>query len=181
LIRCRLALSVSLLHLRYVIFRSVTIEFGYHVYNGHIQYTYIHTFKGKFTLEHAYRGSRRISSTLSLTSALEGGEWSTPRPGRSIPGPVVQDAGCDKGAVRTGVENIATTGMRSPNRSARSESLNRLSYPDPPYTHTQNIIQSLCHVCDLWLGIRHNAYEGSVSVSKPSDVAASQTRFPSIT
>ena len=31
-------------------------------------------------------GEQRYSSTLYLTSALEGGGWSTPRPGRFIPG-----------------------------------------------------------------------------------------------
>jgi hypothetical protein len=30
----------------------------------------------------AHRGSGKYSSTLSLTSALDGGGWSTPRPGR---------------------------------------------------------------------------------------------------
>ena len=43
----------------------------------------------KFTLEKAVkveRGGKRYSSTLSLTSALDGGGWSTPRPGRFIPG-----------------------------------------------------------------------------------------------
>jgi hypothetical protein len=42
----------------------------------------------KFTLEQAtktHRGSRVIT-TLSLTSALEGEGWSTPRPGRLTPG-----------------------------------------------------------------------------------------------
>ena len=31
-------------------------------------------------------GEERYSSTLSLTSALDGGGWSTPRPGRFTPG-----------------------------------------------------------------------------------------------
>jgi hypothetical protein len=39
----------------------------------------------------------RYSTTLSLTSALDGGGWSTPRPGRFTPGNdpvlIVQDAG----------------------------------------------------------------------------------------
>jgi hypothetical protein len=42
-------------------------------------------------------GEWRYSSTLSLTSALDGGGWSTPRPGRFTPGndpvPIVQEAG----------------------------------------------------------------------------------------
>jgi hypothetical protein len=45
---------------------------------------------GMFSLtEHhamkAYRGEWRYSSTHSLTSALDGGEWSASRPGRFIP------------------------------------------------------------------------------------------------
>ena len=31
-------------------------------------------------------GGQRCSSTFSLTSALNGGGWSTPRPGRFTPG-----------------------------------------------------------------------------------------------
>ena len=57
--------------------------------------------------------------TLSLTSALEGGRWSTPS---SSPG-LVQEAGRVSGQVWTGAENLAPTGVRTPNRPARSESL----------------------------------------------------------
>jgi len=44
----------------------------------------------------------RYSSTLSLTSALDGGGWSTPCPGRSTPRkesryPTVQEPGCAPG------------------------------------------------------------------------------------
>ena len=35
------------------------------------------------------------------------------------------------GSVWTGAENLAPTGIRSPDRSARSESLYPLSYPGP--------------------------------------------------
>jgi len=35
-----------------------------------------------------------------------------------------------------GYENIAPTGIRSPDRHARSESLNRLGYPGAPYKYT---------------------------------------------
>ena len=41
-------------------------------------------------------GESRYSCTLSLTMALDGGGWSTPRPGRFTPGkdpvPIVQEA-----------------------------------------------------------------------------------------
>ena len=51
------------------------------------------------------------SSTLPSTSALDGGECSTPRPGRFNPGkdpvPIVQEAGWASGPVWTGAENLA--------------------------------------------------------------------------
>ena len=58
---------------------------------------------------------------------------SAPRPGRFAPGkdpvPIVQEARWAPGPVGTGAENLASTGIRSPDRTARSESLYRLSYP----------------------------------------------------
>ena len=38
------------------------------------------------------------------------------------------------GPVRTGVENMAYTGIRSPDRPACRKSLHRLRYPDPHTT-----------------------------------------------
>ena len=47
----------------------------------------------------------------SSTSALDGGGWSTPRPGRFTPGkepvPIVEEAGWATGPGWTGVENLA--------------------------------------------------------------------------
>ena len=68
------------------------------------------------------------SSTLSLTSALDGvgGRLHAPAalpPGKD-PVPIVQEAGwAGEGKSRP------STGIRSPNRRARSKSLYRLSYP----------------------------------------------------
>jgi hypothetical protein len=92
--------------------------------------------KVKLTLKQAIkaqRGSRGInSSTLSLTSALGMGEWPTPHPTRFTPRtgsvPIVQEAGWAPGPVWTGVENLASTRIRSPGRPARIELLYRLSY-----------------------------------------------------
>jgi hypothetical protein len=54
-----------------------------------------------------------------------------PRP-LSTPGKdpvsIVQEAGWAPGPVWTGAENLAPTGIRSPDRPARSQSLYRLSY-----------------------------------------------------
>jgi hypothetical protein len=46
-----------------------------------------------------------------------------------VPVPIVQEAGWAVGSVWTGAENLASTGIRSPDRPARSQSLYRLSYP----------------------------------------------------
>ena len=49
--------------------------------------------------------------TVSLTTALDGGRWSAPRPGRFTPGkppvPIVQEAGWAPGPVSTGAEKLA--------------------------------------------------------------------------
>jgi hypothetical protein len=73
-------------------------------------------------------------STLFLDLGTRRG-WSvsvTPRPlsthGKD-PVPIVQEAGWAPAPVWTGVENLAYTGIRSPDHPARSQSLYRLSYP----------------------------------------------------
>jgi len=43
--------------------------------------------------------------------------------------PIVQEAVWAPGPVWTGAENLAPTGIRSPDRPVRSQSLCRLSYP----------------------------------------------------
>jgi hypothetical protein len=58
---------------------------------------------------------------------------SASRPVRFVPPdkdpvPIVQEAGWAPGPVWTGAENLAPTGIRSPDRPARSQSLYRLSY-----------------------------------------------------
>ena len=47
--------------------------------------------------------------------------------------PTVQEAGWAPGPVWTGAENLAPTGIRSPNRPARSESLYRLNQRFPTF------------------------------------------------
>ena len=51
-------------------------------------------------------------------------------PGKD-PVSIVQEAGWAPGSVWTGAENLAPTGIRSPDRPARSQSLYRLSHPAP--------------------------------------------------
>jgi hypothetical protein len=71
---------------------------------------------------------------LSLTSALDGGGWSTPRTGRFTPGketvPEVQEDGWVLGPVWTGAENLVSTGIRSPDR---------LAVPNAPSRTTQKL------------------------------------------
>ena len=50
------------------------------------------------------------------------------------PVPIVPVAGLDPGPVWTGAENLAPTGIRSPDRPAHSESPYRLSYPGSQYS-----------------------------------------------
>jgi len=49
-------------------------------------------------------------------------------PGKD-PVPIVQEAGRAPGPVWTGAENLASTGIRSPDRPARSDLVYRLRYP----------------------------------------------------
>jgi len=76
--------------------------------------------------------------SLPLMSALVG-IWSTQCPGCFIPGKVpvhiVRESGWSPESVLTGVEILVATGIRSPERPTRSESLYRLRYPGP-YIHT---------------------------------------------
>ena len=72
---------------------------------------------------------------------LDGGGWLAPRPGRLYPGknpvPIVQEAGWVSEPVCRGAENLAPTGIRSPDLPARSQSLYWLSYPDCSSTNVK--------------------------------------------
>ena len=93
--------------------------------------------KVTFTLEKAtkaQRGEQRFYSFFNLDARWGG--WSTPRPGRSTPGkiryPLHRRLSGPQG--RSGeVLKISPphTGIRSPDRPARNESLYQLSYPGP--------------------------------------------------
>jgi len=89
------------------------------------------------------------SSALSLTSALDEGVWSSPRPGRFSPEkdpvPIVQEVGWAPGPVWMVAENRDPTGIRSPDRPARNESLCRLSYGSPPLCSVGMYIFNFCN------------------------------------
>ena len=80
-------------------------------------------------IEALYRGI----PLLFLDHGTRRGEGSASRPGCSLPPgkdpvPIVQKAGCAPGPIWTGAENFSPTGIRSPDRPARNQSLYRLSY-----------------------------------------------------
>ena len=61
--------------------------------------------------------------------------WPLFTPGKDTV-PIVQEAGWAPRQVWTGAENLTPTGIRSPDRSARSQSLYRLRYLAHKHTHT---------------------------------------------
>jgi hypothetical protein len=75
-------------------------------------------------------GKRGTVLLLCLTSALDGGGWLTPPLSRFTTGnDSVQVPEWAPWSLSTGAENRASTGIRAPDRRARSESLYRLRYP----------------------------------------------------
>ena len=58
--------------------------------------------------------------------------WLDLTPGKD-PVPILQEAGWASGPVRTGAENLAPTGIQSPDCPAHRQSLNQLSYPAHKY------------------------------------------------
>ena len=76
----------------------------------------------------AHRGVQVLLYSF-LNTALEGGEGSASRSGRYLPRErPVQEVGWAPRPVWTGAENLAPTGIRSPERPTCSQSLYRLIY-----------------------------------------------------
>ena len=71
---------------------------------------------------------------------------------RKDPVLILQEAGRTPGPVWTGAENVTSTGIRSPDRPARSESVYRLSYPGPSsYQQYDQLWACIClDVCLIW-------------------------------
>ena len=97
-----------------------------------VKCTLVHTLRF-CTGRTAHRGSRGIALLFHGHGTRRGwGVSVTPRPlftlGKDAV-PIVQEAGWAPGPVWTGAENLAPTGIRSPDRPARSQSLYRLRYP----------------------------------------------------
>ena len=70
-------------------------------------------------------GEYTYNCSLSLTSALDEGRWSTPRPSRftpeNIPIHIVREAGWAPGLVWAGEENVAHIEIRSQGRPGRTD------------------------------------------------------------
>jgi hypothetical protein len=71
-------------------------------------------------------------------------------PGKD-PVPIVEEAGWVLGPVWTGAENLAPTGIRSPDRPARSQSLHRLRYPASPTMKTERGTKWLIFCCCCYI------------------------------
>jgi len=92
--------------------------------------------KGKVRPVTGHEGRKGVEVQLCCFFNVDArwGGWSTTLSGRFTPTerePVtlVQETGSAPGPVWTGEENFAPTGIRSPNRPARRESLYRLRHP----------------------------------------------------
>jgi len=83
----------------------------------------------------AHRGNRGIAVPFLDHGTRRG--WGVSFTSRPLftpvkdPVPIIQEAGWAPGPVWTSAENLALTGIRTPGRPARSQSLYRLNYPGP--------------------------------------------------
>jgi len=93
------------------------------------------------------------SATFSLTSALDGGGWSTPRPGGFTPGndqvPFVQEAGWAQGPFRTGEKNLDLPGFNP--RTVQPHEKN-VQYEISSLGWVQKILQndSMCNFLQIY-------------------------------
>ena len=88
-----------------------------------------------------------FSFSLSLTSALDEGEWPTPCPGRFTPGkdsvPIVQEAGWSPGTDWAVAENISPTGVRS--RTVQPVASRYTDWATPAHTLPCTAVLCLCY------------------------------------
>jgi hypothetical protein len=107
--------------------------------------------------------------------------WPLYTPGKD-PVLIVQEAGWAPGPIWTNAENLAPTGIRSPDRPARSQSLHRLSYPAHfTHIHLTEYSRSLVSDADSASGDM-NSYNSQRTGSQLYRMDRGQTSFqkPSI-
>ena len=105
--------------------------------------------------------------------------YATPRPlypRERDTAPTVQEAGWAPGPVWTGAENLAPTGIRSPDRPARSESLYRLSYPGPFKRNQTNTNTYHDHMSNITTGKERE--RGLMSPKATRNTTLNRTNFP---
>ena len=106
------------------------------------------------TVRMAHRGSRGIALPSHDHGTRRGWEvsvmpWPLFTPGKD-PVPIVQEAGWAPGPIWTSAEKIDPTGIRSPDRPARSQLLYRLRY-QACYCVNINVNVNLCFFCFAYL------------------------------
>jgi hypothetical protein len=115
--------------------------------------------KGKghaITCHEGIEGQQRYSSALSLTFALDGGRWSTPRPDRFTPYPLYRKLGGPHGRSERVQKISPPNGIRPPDRPPGSGSLYRLRYHDPKplliaiKKGRYPVISQVRGIADLW-------------------------------
>jgi len=117
-------------------------------------------------------------SDIPSHSMLDGGGWSTPRPRHSTPAykryPLYRKLGGSQGQSRR-LRYILPTGIRSPNRLARSESLNRLRHPGPRLMNVdiknEAIKPSLCRFYELFIIVIGRERNADFSVTNGSTIS----------
>jgi len=80
-----------------------------------------------------------------------------PYPGKD-PVPIVQEAEWASGSVWPGAENLAPTGIRSPDRPARRQSLYRIRYPARKCIFRKSIFEQSCRqaISEQGRGTKHS-------------------------
>jgi hypothetical protein len=134
-------LTIFLQNLQSIIVKSLRTLTKLRIRQNHLRCNVKGTVKGTVYTRTGHEepeGEKRHSSTLSLTSAPDGDEWSTPRPGRFTPGkdpvPIVWEAGWASGPVWKVSEKLATPAGFDP-RTVQPVASRYTSWAIPAHIH----------------------------------------------
>ena len=139
-------------------------------------------YKGKFRPRSGHKGAERESrnsSTLSLTWALGGVGNATPQPHYPRewnPVSILYEGGWVPGPLWTSAENLAPTGMRSPERLTHSEAVCRLSYRGS-VLNTRDQVSNHYKKTTLQFCILHYQYYSSANAARYSSKCAVSQLF----